>query len=59
MGISWLAEDLLASEKELCCMKLVGCTNIVWYTDSVNTTMGGDQECICYELVRENASDVN
>jgi hypothetical protein len=36
----------------------VGCMNIVWYICSVNTTMGRDQDCICHELVRENASDV-
>jgi hypothetical protein len=52
------SEDLLTSEKELCSMKLVSCMNIVWHTCSVNTTMGTDQKCICYELVRENASDV-
>jgi len=39
-------------------MKLVICMNIVWYTCSVNTAMGRDQECICYELVRKNANDV-
>ena len=31
---------------------------IVWYTCSVNTTMGRAQECVSYELVGENANDV-